>query len=269
MENPFLRPFYAPYSMSDNLNRLRELSEKLTTFQSTLSSFFEFCPDLLAIANKQGYFMRLNPAWEKTLGFTVKELSALPFETFVHPDDLEKTRNALKELTKGDGLYNFENRMRTRNGGYKTLLWNATRYMEDDITYCVARDITESLAVQVKLQSTQSELQDFFENAPVALHWANREGVIEWANNSELEMLGYGREEYIGHYSQEFHVDAQCYLLMREKLLKGETVINQHCELIKKDGQHLKVVISANVFQRDGKFIHTRNFTRDITNECE
>jgi PAS domain-containing protein len=47
--------------------------------------------DLLGVANFDGYFTRLNPAFERVLGFTPAELTAQPFLDFVHPDDRATT----------------------------------------------------------------------------------------------------------------------------------------------------------------------------------
>src|SRR5678815_5014280 len=53
----------------------------------------------------------------------------------------------------------------------------------------------------------EKELRDFVENAAVALHWVAEDGTILWANDAELKLLGYSREEYVGHNIAEFHVD--------------------------------------------------------------
>ena len=46
---------------NNNLDKLKELSTRLSAVQSNLASFFQFCPDLLCIANPEGYFVKLNP----------------------------------------------------------------------------------------------------------------------------------------------------------------------------------------------------------------
>ena len=57
------------------------------------------------------------------------------------------------------------------------------------------------------LRRKEAELRDFVENATVGLHWVGPDGIILWANQAELELLGYTREEYIGRHIAEFHVD--------------------------------------------------------------
>lgn len=106
-------------------------------------SFFTLSLDMLAIADFTGYFLKLNPAWEKTLGFSREELKARPMFEFVHPDDLERTHAQNLAVKTGGQALSFENRYRCRDGSYRWLLWNATPDFERQVIYAVARDITE------------------------------------------------------------------------------------------------------------------------------
>lgn len=249
----------------NNLDKLRELSTKLIAMQDSLSAFFHFCPDMLCMADKTGHFIQLNPAWETALGFTLTELMSVPYATFIHPDDLKITAEAEKQLNKKEGVFNFINRYRHKNGTYRWLSWTCTAYMADNICYAVARDITKERETEAKLKETQEELQDFFENAPIALHWADEQGKIIWANKMELSLLGYSIEDYVGKNVCDFYKDQTLCQKIFSKLLNDEPINNLRTQLIKHDGSELNVLISANLLKRDGMFIHTRNFTRDIT----
>ena len=105
--------------------------------------FFDLSVDLLAIANFDGYFLRLNPAWEKTLGFTATELMAQPYLDLVHPDDLATTPAAAQRLSTGQIAIRFENRYRCKDGSYRCLSWSSRPYDERNLVYIVAHDITE------------------------------------------------------------------------------------------------------------------------------
>ena len=129
----------------------------------------------------------------------------------------------------------------------------------------VLRDITERKQAEDKVRTTEQDLRDFIDNASVGMHWVGPDGIILWANQTELELLGYTREEYVGRHIAEFHVDAPVIENILQRLTAGETVSNCEARLKCKDGSIRYVWISSNVRFEGGKFIHTRCFTRDVT----
>ena len=92
--------------------------------------FFEVSIDMLCQLGFDGHFRRLNPAWERTLGFTREELMSKPFIEFVHPDDRERTLAQNSEVRRGGQALIFENRYLCKDGSYRWLLWNAASLLE-------------------------------------------------------------------------------------------------------------------------------------------
>ena len=123
--------------------------------------FFDLSIDLLATGSFEGYFVRLNPAFERILGFTSAELMAHPFLDFVHPDDVEHTIAGARGLSEGQIKVDFENRYRCKDGSYRWLSWNAMPYIERSLWYAVARDITESKQTKAALEERNQELDNF------------------------------------------------------------------------------------------------------------
>ncbi|MBD2203115.1 PAS domain-containing protein [Calothrix sp. FACHB-1219] len=129
----------------------------------------------------------------------------------------------------------------------------------------LSRKTAEQQQVEVALRRSQQKLTDFVENATVGMHWVKADGTIIWANQAELDLLGYSRFEYIGHSITEFHVDRHVIEDIMARLGRNETLQNYEARLRCKDGSIRYVLIHSNVFWENGKFIHTRCFTRDIT----
>jgi PAS domain S-box-containing protein len=126
-------------------------------------------------------------------------------------------------------------------------------------------EIVERRRVAEELRRSQDQLADFFENATVGLHWVGPEGTIQRANRAELAMLGYDREEYVGHPISEFHVDDEVIADILRHLAEGETLVDYPARLRAKDGSIRHVLTNSNVLWDGDRFIHTRCFTRDIT----
>jgi PAS domain S-box-containing protein len=126
--------------------------------EEELDRFFFLSLDLLCIAGVDGYFKRLNPAWERTLGFTVAELCARPYLEFVHPDDRAATTAEAGKVAAGAHLLHFQNRYACRDGSYRWLAWTAVPYSSEQLVYCVARDVTEQKIAEDRLAQFAREL---------------------------------------------------------------------------------------------------------------
>lgn len=127
--------------------------------QAELDHFFTSSLDMLCIVGFDGYFKRLNPVWEKSLGFTNQELLSKPYAEFIHPDDLQSTIDEATKLSTGAETISFENRYRCKDGSYKWLLWNAVPLPEQEVIYADAREITERKRAEDDLKRYALDLE--------------------------------------------------------------------------------------------------------------
>jgi len=104
--------------------------------------FFGLSRDLLCIADLNGYFLHLNPAWTTKLGWSKDYLKSKPFLEFVHPEDCESTLSEVNSLAQGRETIRFENRYQHRDGSYRWLSWNSYVRIEEQRIYATARDVT-------------------------------------------------------------------------------------------------------------------------------
>jgi PAS domain S-box-containing protein len=128
-------------------------------------------------------------------------------------------------------------------------------------------EVLERKKAQQALQNREAELRDFLENAVIGMHWVAADGTVLWANRAEMDLLGYTREEYIGHHISEFHADKAAIEDILQRLGQYEVLHGYEASLRCKDGSIRYVRIDSNVFVQDGVFIHTRCFTLDITDK--
>lgn len=118
---------------------------------------FEHVIDLVGIATFEGWFVKLNPAWERVLHYTREELMAAPFHSFVHPDDQEATMREASKLADGAEVLMFRNRYRCKDGSYKWIDWTSSPH--NGHIYFIARVATERMQLEESLQSSLEELR--------------------------------------------------------------------------------------------------------------
>lgn len=140
------------------LGRIRQLTEELNAEELAIHLFFKLAPDLFCIADETGYFRTVNNAWKLMLGWTDEELLSRPILEFIHPDDVELTRDIMTRMENQD-IIRFHNRIRRKIGSinrindpeglpageeeYVVLEWSATAW-HNQLTYAVARQVPVS-----------------------------------------------------------------------------------------------------------------------------
>src|SRR5579883_1184260 len=143
------------------------------------------------------------------------------------------------------------------------------RFTRDELHFLQAVANVLAAALERKrteeaLRHSEYTLTDFFDNAPLGLHWLGSDGLILRANKTQLRMLGYKAEDYVGHHISEFHADQASIKEFLRKLHAGETGTHE-ARLRAQDGSIKHVLIDANVLWDRGRFVHARCFTRDVT----
>jgi PAS domain S-box-containing protein len=128
-------------------------------------------------------------------------------------------------------------------------------------------DIDHDVLLQelAALRRSEAVLRDFVETSTIGLHWLGADGTILWANQAELDLLGYASGEYVGQNIAEFHADEPVINDLLARLNRGETLRDYPARLRHRDGSIRHVLLNSSVLFEDGKFVHTRCFTRDVT----
>jgi PAS domain S-box-containing protein len=138
--------------------------------------FFMLSRDLLWIGGPDGTPYRLNPSWERTLGYATDEVVARGLQSLVHPDDLRSTIGATLQLAGGTDVLAFESRYRCKDGSYKWIQWNATVSLRDQVVYAAGRDVTDRCEAAASLEQSLERLRGTLDSTADGILLVDRDG---------------------------------------------------------------------------------------------
>ncbi len=127
-------------------------ADRLRALEAESTRHFDLSRDMICVAGFDGYFKRVNPAFERILGFSEEELLGRPFVEFVHPDDRERTEEEAAAIGAGRGAVQFRNRYFDKEGLVHWIEWASIAITEKEEIYAVARDVTDRKAIEDELQ---------------------------------------------------------------------------------------------------------------------
>jgi PAS domain S-box-containing protein len=151
--------------------------------------------DLICVAGLDGYLKYVNPACQRVLGYSEDEMLARPFMHLVHPDDRDKLARELESLAAGHSTYEFELRHTTKYKTIRHVSWAATPFAEEDVLYCIGRDVTERKQVEKKLTESETRFRAVMEQSPLAIELLAPDGRITKVNSAWKRMWGISEDE--------------------------------------------------------------------------
>jgi len=196
-----------PKQLTNSQRRLLELLAKQTMDliierrqKAELKNFenlFELSNDLICIAGTDGFFKKINPAFQKVLGWDQSVLLTTSFFDLIHPGDLSETQAEIIRLSHGTNTINFMHRFRTENGAYKVLQWVATPEPLTGNLFAIARDVSQEKAKEEQLILSEERARMFFENSQGFMCTHDLEGNFLSVNGAGAIILGYTKEEIL------------------------------------------------------------------------
>jgi len=253
------------------LNMFVDISERKRgeELAQRLASIVESSEDAIIGKNFDGIITSWNKSAERLFGYGTEEVIGKPVTILMPADRQGEEEAILKRIRSGQRVEHFETVRQRKYGGLIdiSLTISPIRNSFGKIIGAskIARDITERKRAAEAARRAEQEFRDFVENVSVGMHSIDADGIIVWANRTEMEMLGFTREEYIGRHIAEFHVERPLVEDILQRLTNRETPLNYEARLRCKDGSVRHVLINSNVLWDGDRLVHTRCFTRDIT----
>jgi PAS domain S-box-containing protein len=113
--------------------------------------------DLLGVGNFDGYFVSINPAWTRTLGWSEDEIKSMHVSELRHPDDAAIGAEGRRRLAAGIGTVRMENRFRRKDGSHRWIYWTMTT--EKGLIYVIGRDVTADKEAAQSLRQAEEQLR--------------------------------------------------------------------------------------------------------------
>ncbi len=236
---------------------------------SPVDRLFNLSVDMLGAATREGYFAVLNPAWTKSLGWSIDELKAEPYTSFVHPDDLDAAQKRSQSFSRlgVDDVIAFENRFQTKNGQYRWLLWHSV--VSEDLIFFVVQDTTSQHEERELRRLKEEELlesRDFAHglsnSIAEGIFAIDPNGRTTYLNAAAQEMLGWSEGELLGiNIHEAIHFERldgtplsvhDCPIV--KTVTKGEVVRVERDVFIRHDGSRLPVSFCSSPLHRQDSF---------------
>ncbi len=251
-----------PHQTKKTNNRCKiKLSEEIK------DSILNLSPDLVCVIGMDGYFKYVNPAWEKLLGYTEKELLSKPILELIHPDDHTKNNEQLARLSKGEITKNFEIRIICKDSTIKYIQWTATPDIKEKTVYCTGRDITERKKAEKIFQDSDIRNKIYVKNAPLGIFVVNSKGKYIDVNPKACKLLGYTRNELLQLSISDVSNSKETIEIFQR--LKEAGLVDCEIELKKKDGSIVNVLLDAVSLPKDQFMAFCTDITeRKLTQEA-
>ncbi len=246
----------------DSMKRAEEVT-------SHLGAIVRSSDDAIISITLDGVITSWNKGAERLFAYLAEEVVGSRIAILMPPDRVNEESDILSRVRQGETVTHYETVRRRKDGSLLDISLTVSPINDASGRVIgaakIARDITGRKRADERLQRRERDLSDFFEHAAIGLQWVGPDGTILRANRHELDMLGYSPDEYVGHNIAEFHADGDVIHDILLRLQGGETLHEYEARLRCKDGSIRCVLIDSSVMREDGRFIHTRWFTRDVT----
>ena len=203
----------------EDITERKRVEEALNESENKYKKIFENVQDVFYQVNNGGEIIEISPSIERYSGYTREELIGKPIEeVYFNPEDRIGLLKAIGE--KGE-IADYEVRLKSKDN--RLIYTSVNAHILFDLARNPIgvegslRDVTEQKKAKEEVRKSEERFKNLYDNAPVGYHEYDTEGRITRVNRTDLEMLGYTREEMIGRPIWEFNVEKE---VAREQILE-------------------------------------------------
>ena len=244
------------------------LDQFATEAQRDFERFFNLIPDLACIVSADGYFKKVNPAWETTLGYTREEVLNTPMLELIHPDDVERSLNEVAKQGRQYRTKHFVNRYRCKDGSYRIFDWRTTFNRDDSTRFGIAKDITEQRLWEESLRESEERFRIMADSCPTIIWVTDAEGTNQLANRIHREFFGVDPAQWdCDRWALLLHPDDRSeYLGSFRRAVQERTPFRAEARVQRSDGEWRWIASYAEPrLSPTGEFLGHVGISPDIT----
>lgn len=235
--------------------RWRQTARERSLTSEDLERYFGSCVILLGVLGSDGRFVRVNQAWQASLGYSPRELTGMRYSQYIHPDDLAETQKAVERVRAGGQVSGFVNRCLHKDGSYRVIEWDG--FSSGGRVLCSGRDVTEAVTARAMLAESEERFRTLLDTIDsVSVQGYSADGVVSYWNRGSEILYGYSREEALGKNLVELIIPPP----MRDEVRRairgmgesGRAIPAGELTLMRKDGSPAPVLSSHAVVRTAG-----------------
>ena len=182
-----------------DITERKQSEEKIRVAEENLKNTFDLSPSIISKGDaKTGFFIEVNQAVTRILGYSVEEFTSKHIDNFIHPDDRQKTKDEIFKQLKGNEINPLENRYLCKDGTYKWMSWHSTKANEDGIVTTIGSDISQQKIIEQEIIKTKQFYEDISEGVQDGILVTDKNDTIYYANSAMEKIAGVPRDQIQG-----------------------------------------------------------------------
>jgi PAS domain S-box-containing protein len=261
--------------VAGNIAVLVDITERKRAEQQSaqLAAIVQSSDDAIISKTLEGIITSWNMGAKNIYGYGASEVVGQPISILVPPGHEDDVPQILAKIKSGAHIEHFESVRRRKDGNFihVSITVSPIRDAAGKIIAAstIARDITEQKRAEEALRKSAAEIHDLYNRAPCGYHSLNADGVFVQINDTELQWLGYTRDEIVGKKRFVDLISERGLASFQDNFPQFKTrgwVRDLEYEIIRKDGAILPVLLSASaVTDPDGNFVMSRGTIYNLT----
>ena len=246
--------------------RIQELEK--CSLEEEIENIFRLSPDLIGYGNLEGYFTKVNPSFTKKLGYSENEFYVKQFLSFLHEDDVKKTKKALLEAQKGIKNIYIENRYICKDGSYKWIDWHVESSVHKNTFLAIGREITERKQAEEALRENEKKFRAIYENIQDIYYQTDMKGKVVLVSPSAAALYGVdSTEELIGcDIAETFYYHPEDRKKSMEEIMKTGYLKNFLVTMKRSDGTPVSAEINSHfIYDKEGNIAGIEGIIRDLS----